>query len=107
VKKSKQNKGYTMKQNIINNFKLVLLNDYKSIYKDYSDKDLNRLSEYLLKYYLDSELKTLLNKLDIDKNLDTNDLEKTALLFATTIDTFSIVDIIGSAETQAHGDNLV
>lgn len=71
-----------MKKNLIDNFKLVLLNDYKSIYKDYSDKDLNRLSEYLLKYYLDSELKTLLNKLDIDKNLDDNDLEKTALLFA-------------------------
>tara|TARA_R110000772_G_scaffold259461_1_gene377077 strand:+ start:194 stop:457 length:264 start_codon:yes stop_codon:yes gene_type:complete len=82
VKKSKQTKGYTMKKNLIDNFKLVLLNDYKSIYKDYSDKDLNRLSEYLLKYYLDSELKTLLNKLDIDKNLDDNDLEKTALLFA-------------------------
>ena len=71
-----------MEKNLIDNFKLVLLNDYKSIYKDYSDKDLNRLSEYLLKYYLDSELKTLLNKLDIDKNLDDNDLEKTALLFA-------------------------
>ena len=71
-----------MKKNLIDNFKLVLLNDYKSIYKDYSDKDLNRLSEYLLKYYLDSELKTLLNKLDIGKNLDDNDLEKTALLFA-------------------------
>ena len=71
-----------MKKNLIDNFKLVLLNDYKSIYKDYSDKDLNRLSEYLLKYYLDSELKTLLNKLDIDKNLNDNDLEKTALLFA-------------------------
>tara|TARA_R110000744_G_scaffold186570_2_gene305946 strand:- start:442 stop:705 length:264 start_codon:yes stop_codon:yes gene_type:complete len=82
VKKLKQTKGYTMKKNLIDNFKLVLLNDYKSIYKDYSDKDLNRLSEYLLKYYLDSELKTLLNKLDIDKNLDDNDLEKTALLFA-------------------------
>ena len=82
MKKSKQTKGYTMKKNLIDNFKLVLLNDYKSIYKDYSDKDLNRLSEYLLKYYLDSELKTLLNKLDIDKNLDDNDLEKTALLFA-------------------------
>tara|TARA_R110000787_G_scaffold219052_1_gene327783 strand:- start:117 stop:380 length:264 start_codon:yes stop_codon:yes gene_type:complete len=82
VKKLKQTKGYTMKKNLIDNFKLVLLNDYKSIYKDYSDKDLNRLSEYLLKYYLDSELKTLLNKLDIDKNLNDNDLEKTALLFA-------------------------
>ena len=82
MKKLKQTKGYTMKKNLIDNFKLVLLNDYKSIYKDYSDKDLNRLSEYLLKYYLDSELKTLLNKLDIDKNLNDNDLEKTALLFA-------------------------
>ena len=70
------------KQNIIDNFKLVLLNDYNSIYKNYSDKDLNKLSEYLLNYYLDKELKTLLNKLDIDKNLDNNDLKKTALIFA-------------------------
>ena len=82
MKKTKQNESNTMKKTLIDNFKLMLRSDYNSIYKDYSDKDLNRLSEYLLKYYLDSELKTLLNKLDINKNLDNNDLEKTALLFA-------------------------